>query len=58
MTVYVSLCVNCLILDSSKGLTVLPILRKIGCATFKRKKIAVFVKDMTNVPELEFSVAW
>lgn len=53
-----SLCVNCLILDSSKGLTALPILRKIGCATFKRKKIAVFVKDMTNVPELEFSVAW
>lgn len=37
VTVYVSLCVNCLVLDSFKGLFALPILRKIGCANFKKE---------------------
>lgn len=44
-----SVCVNRLILDGAKVLFLLPVLRKIGCANFKRKEITIFVNDMTNV---------
>lgn len=42
-------CVNCLILAGSKALFPSPALRKIRCAHFKRKEMAISVKDMTNV---------